>query len=180
MPKTSVVIARRASGTSARRPFWGVCAVVLVAAVVGFALQPNGPLGSLVWPPVEGGTEPVGVQLPLLMAVGVWEALAFGAGVAFLVFGWPLVARSTVAPALARATHLAIAWGLVSWVPHTSMHISNHATDLGRLIVIEYVFHVTLVAAAAITAWFFVETLRARSAPVTASATARPLVAPVR
>lgn len=130
--------------------------LALVGAVVGFMLQPNSPVGAMLWPPHEGGAEPTGAQLPFLIVAGLVEALAFGAGIAFLVFGRPLLEKAPGATrAWTTAAYVAIGWGLVSWVPHTSMHISNAPEDFGRLILIEYLFHVTLIAAAAVTATFF-------------------------
>lgn len=137
-----------------------VIGIVVVGALVGLLLQPNGPIGQAIWPPHPGGHEPTGMQLPLLIVVSLIEALAFGAGIAFLVYGRPILARASRAgKGLTTAAFFAITWGLVSWVPHTSMHISNGPDDMSRLILIEYLFHVTLVLSAAVTALFFFRTL---------------------
>lgn len=134
---------------------WKVVIITLVAGFIGMQLQPNSPVGAMIWPPYEGMAEPTGAQLPLLIAVSIIEALAFGLGIAFLAYGWKRVTSTPgVSKGLATAGAIAITWGLVSWVPHTSMHISNAHDDLGRLIVIEYMFHVTLVIAAGVIALF--------------------------
>lgn len=154
-------------------------AVALVGAIVGFMLQPNSPIGQAIWPPHDGGAEPTSVQLPLLVIVSVVEALAFGAGIAFLLFGRPLLENAPGATkGWATAAYVAIAWGLVSWVPHTSMHISSAPGDFGRLILIEYLFHVTLVAAAAVTAAFFWRVLGQGGRGVSVKEPARKVAAP--
>lgn len=160
---------------------WKVLAVALPVAVLGFMLQPNSPLGAALWPPHEGGADPTGAQLPLLVVVGVVEALAFGLGAAFLVFGRDLLAKAPGATkGWATAAYVAIAWGLVSWVPHSSMHISNAPEDFGRLILIEYLFHVTLIAAAGVVAMFFVRVLQASGRQGRAAEPRRPESAPAR
>lgn len=59
---------------------------------------------------------------------------------------------------------LAIAWGLVNWVPHTALHMNHgnieNPNDFGGRIAIECGFHATLIIAAAAVAQFFVRTLR--------------------
>lgn len=149
--------------------------VALPVAVLGFMLGSNAPLGALIWPPAPGGHAPTGLQLPLLMIVAVIEALAFGAGAAFLVFGLPLVKRAPVSNRVAWAAYLAAGWGLVSWVPHTAMHISNPADAIGRLVAIEYIFHVTLVLSAAALATFFVKVAQASASVRVAAQPPRPV-----
>jgi hypothetical protein len=61
---------------------------------------------------------------------------------------------------LAQAAHLAITWFLVSWWPHTSFHQTVNPDNLNALLAIEYGFHVTLVLAGLIIAFFFVTLLR--------------------
>lgn len=146
--------------------------VLLVAipfAILGFMLQPSSPLGAAIWPAQDpAAPQPTSAQLPLLIIVSVLEALAFGAGFAFLAFGRSALANAPGATSgWASAAYFAIAWGLVSWVPHSSMHITNGADDFGRLILIEYLFHVTLIFCAGILAMFFVRVLRGSAAPTT-------------
>src|SRR5688572_27844052 len=98
-----------------------VLLVALPAAVVGSHLQSNGPVGKLLWPPAPGPA-PTAAQLAWLVPLGLVEAVAFGIGVAFLVFGWPLLRRAPgVGRGLAVATYLAVGFSLVSWVPHIAM-----------------------------------------------------------
>ena len=152
---------------------WKILAVTLAFGLLGFAIEANGPLGPAIWGAApESGAEPTGAQLPLLIVVGVTEALAFGLGFAFLLFGWTRVANAPgVSKALGTAAAAAIAWGLLSWVPHSAMHITNAPDDFGRLIFIEYAFHVTLIVAAAVLALF---AYRASARPAAGAARAAP------
>jgi hypothetical protein len=123
-------------------------------AVMAFVLSPNAPLGGF-WRPDAHMPMPTAGQLPHLLLINFAEVIAFGLGVSFLVFGYPMV--RAIAPAsltLTRAAHLAITWLLVSWWPHDSLHIHN-GMNLNGLIAIEYVFHVTLMGAGVILACFF-------------------------
>ena len=128
--------------------------VTLVLAVIGFLATPNGPLGSF-WRPSSDAAPPTGAQLPLFILLNVAEALAFGIGVSFLIFGYKAVQR--VLPqskALAFAAYLSIAWLLANWWPHDSLHVHN-GMNLGGLLAIEYGFHITLIAAGTILVCFF-------------------------
>ncbi len=138
--------------------------VTLVLGLCAFLTEPHGPLGAF-WAPDPSVPQAVGVQVPLFMLLGVFEALAFGLGVAFLLFGYsPLKATFPVSAPLARAAHLSIAWLLLNWWAHDSLHLHN-GMNLNGLLGIEYVFHVTLIVAGAVLARFFVTLVRA-PAPV--------------
>lgn len=135
--------------------------VTIVLAVIAFFLSPNAPLGSF-WLPEPHMPVPNAVQLPLFILLNVAEVVTFGIGVAFLFFGLPLMRR--IAPAstgLTRAAQVSIAWLLLNWWPHDSLHVHN-GMELNGLLVIEYVFHVTLMIAGVILAWFFL-TLQRRT-----------------
>jgi hypothetical protein len=140
--------------TGARQSWIKWLAVTLVLGVTAFAASPNGPLGGF-WRPSPDFPHPTSAQLPLFMILNVAEVLAFGLGVAFLIFGYPVI--RAIAPASKRLTlwaFLSIAWLLVNWWPHDSLHVAN-GMNLGGLLVIEYVFHITLIVAGAILAYFF-------------------------
>lgn len=135
---------------------WKVLLVTLIFGFVGFNLQANGPMGEAIWgaAPDTGAPGPTDAQVGLLIAVAALEALAFGLAFAFVFFGWKKVASTPgVSAGLATAAAAAITWGLVSWVPHSAMHITN-GDNFARLIFIEYAFHVTLIFAASILALF--------------------------
>jgi hypothetical protein len=135
--------------------------VTVVLGLLAFLTSAHGPLGPAVlgWHPAPGSPEPVGIQLPLFMLLGLMEALAFGFGVAFLLYGYPWVRGAGPAPVpLARLAHLSIAWVLINWWSHDSFHTAN-GLALGGLLLIEYAYHVTLMLAGVITAAWFVAVL---------------------
>jgi hypothetical protein len=140
-----------------------VVIVTLPIAVLGFLTESNGPLGSF-WAPSPMVPDAVGVQVPLFMALGVLEAIAFGLAVSFLLFGYTtLRANLPASPGLTRAAHLSIAWFLGNWWAHDSLHI-HVGMDLNSLLGIEYGFHVTLMIAGVILVWFFLSVVRAPAA----------------
>lgn len=124
-------------------------AVTLVLAIIAFLTSPNGPLGAF-WRPSPDFPEPTDAQLPLFIVLNATEALAFGFGMAFLIFGYPLAQTMWPAPkGLRRAAYLSLAWLLISWWPHDSLHITN-GTNMSGLLAIEYGFHVTVMLAGVI------------------------------
>lgn len=134
-----------------------VAGTVLVFAIVGFMLNPGTPVGEALWGPMAetGGPGPTAAQFALLMGVTLVQALAFGAGLAFLLFGFGAIRRIFATEGQARAAQLSIAWSLASWVPHSALHMTAGA-DLGKLVAIEVLFHVTLILAAAALGWTLV------------------------
>lgn len=141
--------------------------VLLVTLLVGI---PSIPLGQLIWQAAPDtmnmGPEPTGLQIVFLIGVSVFEGLGLGLGVAFLIFGYPLVQRlADGSRPLALATQLSIAWWLVSWWPHDNLH-RTMGSDYSALIAVEYGFHITLMIAAAIVAYAFIRAL-GRLAPGT-------------
>jgi hypothetical protein len=149
----------KAIGNGTARPWLKWLVVTLVLAVIAFVASPNGPLGTF-WRPSAAVPDPAGIQLPLLVLLNIAEVIAFGLGVSFLIFGYPLV-RSvlTASKGLTFAAYLSIGWLLANWWPHDSLHIAN-GLDLNGLIAIEYGFHITLMMAGAILAYFFLALLR--------------------
>ena len=143
-----------------RRINWKPALVVtLVLAFVAVLASPNGPLGSF-WRPAAGSPTPTSTQLPLFILLNIIEGLAFGLGISFLIFGYPMVqAISPASTGLTRAAHVSIAWLLINWWPHDSLHIHN-GLNLGGMLAIEYGFHTTLMIAGVIVAYFFLTLLR--------------------
>ncbi|MCK6629829.1 MAG: hypothetical protein L6R45_32225 [Anaerolineae bacterium] len=138
-----------------------VIITTLVFGVLAFLSSPNGPLGGF-WAPPADFPVPTGVQVPLFMVLGVVEALLFGLGASFLIFGYPLVkAIAPASPRLTMVAYLSIFWLLISWWPHDSLHIHS-GLELNMLLVIEYGFHVTLMVAGIILAYFFLTLLGQR------------------
>ncbi len=80
-----------------------------------------------------------------------------------MLFGFPIVrAISPASGLLTHAAHVSVAWLLFNWWPHDSLHIAN-GMNLGGLLVIEYVFHISLMIGGAILAYFFLTLLRQRA-----------------
>lgn len=123
---------------------------MLIVAVV-FAV-PALFLGHVLWPdPLEHALAPSASQLPFFIFLSVLEAAAFGVGIAFIIFGWPLLQKVTTDKREKTLLFLATAWFLISWWPHDNMHRHNGG-DLAGLLQIEYLFHFTLIVAAMIIA----------------------------
>ena len=134
-----------------RRKF--VLITVLLGAIA-FLFGPHAPLGGLVWPePVGLSSDTTGLQTGLFALLFGITALAFGAGSAFAVLGWPTV-RDTFGPrrrVLATAAHVSIVWVLWNWWLHDGLHMVSDS--IGVLLAIEYAFHVTIMAAGAVLAY---------------------------
>jgi hypothetical protein len=132
---------------------WGasrlVGSVIVVSAIASFALS------RILWPTPTGMPGPPSRLLPGFVVLAAVESIVFGLGVGFVCFGRPLLGDRTRGAALTRATHLSIAWLLISWWPHDNFHRVLAHDDWAGLLRIEYGFHLTLIAAAVITAAYF-------------------------
>lgn len=155
---------------------WKPLVVFVLGTALGFLLMGNGPIGGMIWPPADG-PEPEGANLALLMAIGFVEAAAFGLGAVLLAFGLKHVQDLTMTRGpYATAIWLSIAWMLMNWVPHTSLHM-NHGNiltpaDFTGLVAIEYGFHLTLIIAGTLLMHAAYRTTRTLTAtPVKATAT---------
>jgi hypothetical protein len=134
--------------------------IALAIGILAFAANPLGPLGGF-WRPAPHGPDPAGIQLALFIALFAAEALAFGVGIAFLLYGYPLVLA--VAPrstGLSRAAHLAIAWLFLNWWPHDSLHVHWGESSVARLLFLEYGFHFSVIVAGLILTAFLLSALR--------------------
>jgi hypothetical protein len=139
-----------------------------VALTVGLAI-PAFALSRVIWPNPPGAPVPPSGLLPFLMVPAVVEALAFGAGVAFLVAAGRRLFGSAQARGLSVAAYASAGWALVSWWPHSNMHRAN--TSLQGLVVIDWTFHLTLIAGAAVMGVFLYRALgRVQSVPRQTSA----------
>jgi hypothetical protein len=91
----------------------------------------------------------------------VIPALSFGLGVAFFLFGRRLLGADRPS-ALSRASFISIWWLLANWWPHSNFHrVSNGWTNV---VVIDYVFHTTVIVASCVVAAFFLAVIREHSA----------------
>jgi hypothetical protein len=135
-----------------------VAAVVIAGTVLGFISN------QLLWPPPPSFSPPASL-LPFFVILGLAESLALGAGVAFLIFALPFIARTGVGPLAAWGGYVGIAWSLVNWWAHDGFHRVNGLAFSG-LLWIEYSFHVTMIIGGLLSAYFFLSVARRASTPV--------------
>ncbi len=113
-------------------------------------------LGRVIWPDMPGMAGPTTQQIPFFIFISALEAISFGLGVAWLLFGLPQARAYAGADARLRlAAFYSITWLLVSWWPHDNMHRVNGMDDFAGLLRIEFIFHFTLIVAGFILATFF-------------------------
>jgi hypothetical protein len=130
-----------------------IAAFTMVIGGTVFALLsgPNGPLGR-GWRPMPMQPEPTHSQLSALIASGIIEAIGFGAAVALLLLGRPLIARITATPRRTTVAWLSAVWLLGSWWPHTALHMHS-GVKASALAPIELTFHAGSILAFAIFLW---------------------------
>jgi hypothetical protein len=138
--------------------------VLLVAIPVAVVALP---LGQMLWPAATEAAGSgdhhapalTGTQIGLFIGYSAIEAIFFGLGVAFILFGLPLVRRATgESKGLTWGVYLSLAWLMVSWLPHGGMHRSM-GDNLNLLLAVEYIFHVSSMICVAITGYAFVRLL---------------------
>ena len=111
--------------------------LIVVAAVLTVVIF----LGSgMVFPPME--TPPMSL-LPAFMFLGFWDALAFGVGIALLIYlalnysKWPKEIRGS----LLVLFLIALWFSILNWI-HDGAHMSGAAPpNFAYLALVEYVFH---------------------------------------
>ena len=133
--------------------------ITLVLGIPAFVLGP------VIWHP-SPDAKPTSGQLPFFIFLSLIEALLFGFGVAFIIYAWPWVKKASAKSNMAIAVFIAIAWLLVSWWPHDSLHIHN-AMNMQGLLYIDYGFHITLIIASLILAYYFFSALKVNTAKAT-------------
>jgi hypothetical protein len=121
---------------------WPIVTTVFFA-IVAFIL------GRIIWPDLPDVIPPSSTQLPFLIGVAAIEAIAFGIGMSFLLFGWQYMRGRSIYEWL---VFFSAFWTLVSWWPHDNLHRTMHMGDYGQLIRIEYGFHFTLIIAGVLIA----------------------------
>ena len=132
---------------------WQVILTILVMGIAALLL------GRVIWQDAPGAAGPPAPVLPVFVLVSALEALLFGVGVAFVIFGRRRLGADR--SRLATAAFVAIAWTLVSWWPHDNFHRVSH--DWYSLAAIEVGFHLTLIVSIVIIALYFLRTLRAQT-----------------
>jgi hypothetical protein len=111
----------------------------VVIVTIGLAV-PAFVLSRVISPDPPRASAPPPGLLSLLMVPAVFEALAFGAVVAFLISAGRVLVRSP-ADRLSVAAYVSAAWALVSCGPHSNVRRAN--TSLEGLSQIDWVFHLT-------------------------------------
>lgn len=129
-----------------------IVAVAAVCCGTVFALLagPRGPLGGL-WRPMPM-PQPTSGQTSALLASGLIEAIGFGAAIAVLLVGRPVVARLARTPPRTTCAWLATAWLLGSWWPHTALHL-HIGIKPSALAPIELIFHAGSIIMVALLLW---------------------------
>ncbi|MFC0037991.1 AMP-binding enzyme [Actinomadura rayongensis] len=123
----------------------GVAAVVTLLSLV---------LTNAFWP---GSTDVSAVPGPwsgFFRGLYLAESLAFGLGVAFLMFGHPMLDRFDRPRWLTRLAHLAVVWLLASWWPQDNSYRLTGKTDWGSQAALVYGFNITLMVAAGVLVAF--------------------------
>lgn len=129
-----------------------VVAVASAGAILAFGSS------QVLWPAPPGFAPPANL-LPFFLILGLIESVAFGAGIAFLIFGFRSIARTGVGKLAAWGGYLGIAWSLVNWWAHDGFHRVVGLKFAG-LLGIEYAFHVTLIAGGLLAVFFFLSVAR--------------------
>lgn len=121
------------------------------------------PASIVLFRPPAGIVIPVAV-LPFVLVLKVFEGLALGTGICFLLFGYPLLKRAKQSGGLTLAAFISVAWYLVNWWPHDNLHLVSGIRNLMALLAIEYVFHLTMMLAGAVLAIYFYRAINASGA----------------
>ena len=131
--------------------------VTLTTLLVGVAAFLLGPV---LWPINAALPKPEPAQIPYFILLAVFDSLFFGLGMAFVVFGWPLVRRMANGSArLVWPLYISIAFLLISWWPHINLH-NSVGFNLQGLLYIDYSFHIPLMVSGAIVAYGFLNVFR--------------------
>ena len=86
--------------------------------------------------------------LPAYIGVAAIEALAFGFAVSFAIFGWPAIRKLDLGAAwLNKLFFVTLCWFIGNWWMHDNLHM-NVGLDMTRLFMLEYGFHVSMLACA--------------------------------
>ena len=138
--------------TVADRLRWFAVTLIVAGAAV--------PLSFVLWRTPPGVATPPAGLLPFFVLIGVViPALSLGLGVAFVLFGRKLLPTNQPS-ALSSASFVSIAWLLVNWWPHSNFH--RVANGWANVVLIDYVFHTTVIIASCVLAAFFLSVMRER------------------
>jgi hypothetical protein len=123
------------------KPWKMIVVTVLVGAAAFF-------VGPILWPMNAAAPMPPPSLLPAYIGVAAIEALAFGFAVSFAIFGWPAIRNLDLGGTwLNKLLFVTLCWFIGNWWIHDNLHM-NVGFDMNRLFLIEYVFHVSMLACA--------------------------------
>ncbi|MBI2022094.1 hypothetical protein HYS93_04440 [Candidatus Daviesbacteria bacterium] len=111
-------------------------------------------LGEIIWPPAPEFPKPNHFELSFFLILSILEAVAFGLGYSLIFLGLPLLKKRSGYTTLTKLAYFSVVWYLINWWPHDNMHAHNGLNPQG-LLIIEYLFHSTLIIAGAILALYF-------------------------
>jgi hypothetical protein len=126
-------------------------AVTVAGALLAALAGPRGPLGGF-WAPAPGAPHVHGGLLAGFVTENMVENIAFGLGLAILVFGRPWFAARTASAAKAATAWLAAVWLFASWMPHAALHL-HVGMQPRALLPIEWVFHAGAIVAIGALLW---------------------------
>lgn len=157
-------LAAKAAAPSSRFASWRWAAVMAIGVAVISLPLTSFTYAALRLPPAP---LPSAWQLPGLLLNTMITRLALGAGVAFLIYGSPSEGSPLAAGRIRLLSYLSIAWCLICWLPYQQIDYLIPHSAYGQL-ALGYVFHVALIASAAILATFFLVShgLRPETRPV--------------
>ena len=136
---------------------WKFATIALLIGVVSI------PLSLAVFHPVLPGGAGLPIwALPFFLGMKIFEGLALGVGIGFILFGRRLLERSGEPRLLTLLAYVSISWYLVNWWLHDNLHAIN-GQNVSGLLAIEYGFHFTMMVAAGILAVFFYRVIRRKS-----------------
>jgi hypothetical protein len=147
-----------------------IVAAAIACGGTAFAVLagPRGPLGAW-WRPMSMPAHTHG-QTSALLTSGIIEAIGFGAAVAVLLVGRPVMARVASTPGRTTIAWLSTVWLLGSWWPHTALH-QHFGLRPSALAPIELVFHAGSIITFAVLLWALIPRQLADDSPLDPSAT---------
>ncbi|MGW3321688.1 AMP-binding protein [Streptomyces virginiae] len=113
-------------------------------------------LTNILWP---GSTDLTGIPQPwafLFSLLYLFECVAFGVGVVFLLGGRARMLRQRRSPSLTVAAHLAVSYLLLSWWPQDNLYRLAAKQDWPRQAALVYAFNIPLMIAGAVVAAYVV------------------------
>lgn len=134
-----------------------------VALITTLLAIPAALTGRIIWPPDPIIPFPPPTLFPFYAFLALFEAISFGLGISFLIYGWKYVQKvSQGQKRMAVLLYISIAWMLINWWPHDNLH-QHIGMDLNRLIYLEYGFHLTLIIAGMILGYHFFKIFKSAS-----------------